>query len=470
MKPPSCSGCIQRDALIATLQQRVEDLEREVRDLQQRLGLNASNSSLAPSANPPAALPPVVKKPTGRKSGGQPGHQGHQRLRLPPARVQHVIALVPSHCEACHALLPQQPSAADPEPVWHQFAELPKVSAVVTEFQGHARTCPGCGHVTRESIPAEIRAQAFGPRLAAVLSYLSGSQYVSQRGLEDVAEVVFGVPLSLGSVTALQEQMSQALEPAHQQIAAAVRPAPVKNVDETGWKQAGNKRWLWAAVTDTAALFVIHLRRGAVGLKALLGETVQGLIGSDRWSAYQSIPVERRQVCWAHLRRDFQAMIDRGSPAKAIGEDLLFQTEMLFELWYKVRDGTRTRRWLKRQLDVWLRAKVQSLLEQGTACGCSKTAGVCAEILKLEPALWTFAQHEGVEPTNNAVERALRPAVLKRKRSFGCHSEAGCRFVERLFSVTQTLRLRQRCVLDYMVEALVAHRQGLPVPELPVGL
>src|SRR5213596_3449673 len=279
MSQPSCPGCVQRDALIAALQQRVEGLEREVRDLKQRLGLNASNSSLAPSANPPAAPPPVVKKPTGRKSGGQPGHPGHQRLRLPAARVQHVIALVPSHCEACHAPLPQQPSPADPEPVWHQFAELPKVSAVVTEFQGHARTCPGCGHVTRESIPAAIRAQAFGPRLAAVLSYLSGTHYASQRGLEDAAAVVFGVPLSLGSVTALQEQMSQALAPAHQEIAAEVRPAPVQNVDETGWKQAGAKRWLWAAVTTTAALFVIHLRRGVVGLKALLGEAVQGLIG-----------------------------------------------------------------------------------------------------------------------------------------------------------------------------------------------
>jgi transposase len=139
--------------------------------------------------------------------------------------VQHVIALVPSHCAACHAPLPQQPSPADPEPVGHQFAELPKVRAVVTAFQGHARICPGCGHVAWESIPAAIRAHAFGPRLAAVLSYLSGSHYVSQRGLDDVAEVVVGVPLSLGSVTALQEQVSQALAPAHQEIAAEVRPA-----------------------------------------------------------------------------------------------------------------------------------------------------------------------------------------------------------------------------------------------------
>jgi transposase len=382
--------------------------------------------------------------------------------------VQHVIALVPSQCEACHAPLRQQPSAADLEPVWHQFAELPKVSAVVTEFQGHARTCLGCGHVTWESIPAAIRAHAFGPRLAAVLSYLSGRHYVSQRGLEDIAEAIFGVPLSLGSITALQEQMSQALAPAHQAIAAEVRPAPVKNVDETGWKQAGAKRWLWAAVTSTAALFVIHLRRGAAGLKALLGETVHGLIGSDRWSVYHAIPVERRQVCWAHLRRDFQAMINRGGGAKAIGEELLFDADMLFALWYKVRDGTRTRRWLREQIEGWLRPEVQGLLEEGAACGCAKTAGVCAEILMLEPALWAFERHKGVKPTNNAVERALRPAVFKRKRSFGCHSEAGCRFVERLLSVTQTLR--QRGVLDYLVEALVAHRHGLPAPELPAAL
>ena len=183
MSEPSCPGCAQRDALIEALQQRVADLGRQIRDLQQRLGVNASNSSLPPSANPPSAPKPVVKKPTGRKSGGQPGHPGHQRARLPPSRVRHVIPLIPTHCEACHSPLPVQPSAADPEPVWHQFAELPPVSAVVTEFQGHARTCPCCGHLTRESIPAEIRAHAFGPRLAAALSYLSGSQYVSQRGL-----------------------------------------------------------------------------------------------------------------------------------------------------------------------------------------------------------------------------------------------------------------------------------------------
>ncbi len=466
MSEVSCPGCAQRDALIEALQQRVASLENQVKDLQARLAANASNSSLPPSANPPQAPPPVVKKPTGRKTGGQPGHPGHQRLRLPPERVQHVIALIPTHCDNCRAPLPQQPSAADPEPVWHQFCELPKVQAVVTEFQGHARRCPCCGHITREAIPAEIRAHAFGPRLAATLGYLSGSHYASHRGLEELSEVVFGIPLALGSVTTLQEQLSAALLPGHQEIAQEVRPAPAKNVDETGWKQAGQKRWLWAAVTSTAALFVIHLRRGAAGLKALLGETIVGLVCSDRWSAYHQIPIERRQLCWAHLRRDFQAMMDRGGAAGRMGEELLCHADMLFAMWYQVRDGTRSRHWLQRQIDDWLRAEVRTLLEQGAACNCAKTAGVCAEILKLEPALWTFGRQEGMEPTNNAAERALRPAVIKRKRSFGCHSEAGCRFIERLFSVTQTLRLQQRPVLDYLVEALVAYRHGLPAPQL----
>jgi len=299
---------------------------------------------------------------------------------------------------------------------------------------------------------------------------LQGSHHLSHRGLEEVSEAVFGVPLSLGSVTALQEQLSAALLPAHEEVAEAVRPAPAKNVDETGWKQAGKKRWPWAAVTSTAALFVIHLKRGAEGLKALLGEAISGLICSDRWSAYHLIPVERRQLCWAHLRRDFQAMIDRGGEAAEVGEELSAHADMMFGLWHKVRDGKRRRRWLLGHVNDWLRAEVRSLLEQGAACGCAKTAGVCAEILKLEEALWAFARHEGLGPTNNAAERALRPAVIKRKRSFGSHSEEGCRFVERLLSVTQTLRLRQRGVLDYLVEALVAHRHGLPAPELPAAL
>jgi transposase len=361
--------------------------------------------------------------------------------------------------------LAAQPGPDDPAPSWHQFAELPRLAAVVTEFQGHARTCAGCGHGTRERIGAEVRAHTFGPRLAAALGYLSSSQHLSQRGLEETTEALFEVPSSLGSIGSLQAELSQALETPHQEIAQVVPQAEVKHVEETGGKQAGQKRWLWTAVTAGAVYFLVQVGRGAKALRGVLGEVIRGVVCSDRWSAYQGMPLSQRQVCWAHRKRDFQAMVDRGGAGAAIGAELLFLTDLLFSLWYKVRDGTRQRRWLQRQLD-WLRPDVHVLLQRGTACACAETAGTCAKILEVEEALWTFARVEGLEPTNNAAERALRPAVLRRKRSFGNHREAGGRYVSRLLSVVQTRKRQGLSALEYLQQALEAHRHGLPIPKL----
>jgi len=451
--------------MIAALQQQLAALEARVRDLEECLDRNSSNSSLPPSANPPAAPAPVVKQPTGRKPGGQPGHTAHLRHRLPAERVQHVHTFVPTHCRYCQTALPAEAGPDDPAPSWHQVAELPKNPVVITEYQGHARTCLRCGVVTQAVIPAAIKAYSIGPRLAATLAFLTGRCHLSKRAIAEVVETVCDVPLALGTVSHLEQEMSQALAGAHTEVAEAVRQAPVKNVDETGWKQAGRRCWLWAAVTSTAALFVVHAKRGLSGLAALLGETISGIVGSDRWSAYGHLPLAQRQICWAHLRRDFQARVDRGGPGAKIGADLLLHASVIFHLWYKVRDGTRSRRWLQRLL-AKIRPDVVALLRRGSRCRCAKTAGMCREMLAVEPALWTFASIEGVEPTNNAAERTVRPAVLWRKRSFGCHSEEGCRFVERLLTVVQTLRLQRRRVLDYLQDALEAHRTGLPAPKL----
>jgi transposase len=469
MKLPRCHGCRRRDVRIAQLEKRVAELEATVRDLLQRLGQNASNSSLPPSANPPAAPKPVVKEPTGNKPGGQPGHEPHQRLRLPPERVQEVVRYVPPTCQRCQQPLPAEAGPHDPEPTWHQVAELPAITAIITEHQGHARTCPSCGTVTRAVIPADIRAHGIGPRLAGVMAYLSGARHDSKRGVEEVVETVFGVPIGLGTVAAVEQEVSAALAPAHAEAVAAVRTAPVKNADETGWKQAGRLCWLWTAVSSGVACFLIHARRGAAGLTALLGETIEGVVCSDRWGAYNRLGVRQRQLCWAHLVRDFQAMVDRGGPGKAIGEELLLFAEDVFHDWYRVRDGTLSRASLRTYIDEqrpWLR----DVLARGSACGCAKTAAVCRGLAALEPALWAFTRHEGVEPTNNAAERALRPAVLWRRRSFGCHSAGGCRFVERMLTAVQTLRLQERGVIDYLADAITAHRQGLPAPKLlPTG-
>jgi transposase len=462
----TCPECRQRDAQIAALQRRVGELEALVRQLQALLNRNSSNSSVPPSANPPSAPTPVVKKPTGKKPGGQPGHPPALRQRLPADRVHRLHVLTPTHCRRCHAPLAAEAGPNDPEPTWHQVAELPRQPVQITEYQGCARTCSGCGEVTHAALPAEIKAYSIGPRLAAGLAYLTGRCHLSKRAVEEVVETLFGVPLALGTVSRLESQVSDALAAPHAEAAEAVCQAAVKHVDETGWRKAGRLCWLWAAVTHSVALFVVHRSRGVSGLAALLGEAVTGILCSDRWRVYERLPVERRQLCWAHLKRDFQAMVDRDGKGADAGANLLALTSVLFAWWYKVRDGTRTAAWLQRRIEADLRPDVVAELRRGSACGCAPTAATCRELLAWEPALWTFAYHEGVEPTNNRAERALRPAVLWRKRSFGCHSDEGCRFVERLLTVVQTLRLQSRDVLDYLQAALTAHRNSLPAPKL----
>ena len=271
---------------------------------------------------------------------------------------------VPTVCDHCQAPLSAEPGPGDPEPTWHQVAELPELAAVITEHQGHARTCSCCGHLNRGVIPPEIRAHVIGPRLAAVMSYFSGRHHIGRRGVEEVVETVFEVPTSLGSISALEAETSDALASPYQEARAAVREAPVKNTDETGWSEKGQKRWLWGAATATVAFFVIHLRRNFEGLQALLGETITGIVCSDRWAVYSKLPLELRQICWAHLKRDFQKLIDRGGPAEAIGRVGLEVVECLFADWWAFRRGELDRPGLQARLDPIAR-ELQGVLEQG---------------------------------------------------------------------------------------------------------
>jgi transposase len=466
--PPPDHGCPECARLRAHLEaqdQQIATLEAQVRDLQAQLNRNSTNSSVPPSANPLNAPKPRAKAPTGRKPGGQPGHRGHHRPRLPQDRVNQVVASVPTTCGRCHADLPAEPQPGDPEPAWHQVAELPELAAIVTEYQAHARTCPGCGLLNRATIPPEIRAHTLGPRLTAVMSYLSGRHHRGKRAVQEIVATVFHVPVSLGTVVASEQQMSAALAAPHEQARDAVRDAPVKNTDETGWKRAGQRCWMWLAATATVAYYLIHPHRSWQGLQSLLGEVIRGIICSDRWSAYTKLLVEARQLCWAHLKRDFQKCVDRGGAAAPVGQAGLKVVRELFAVWEDFGAGRIDRAGLQRGLEP-VAKDLHEALERGRGCADTKAATFCANLLALEPALWTFAAVEGVEPTNNHAERLLRSGVLWRKNAFGCHSEAGCRFVERMLTVVQTLRLQQRPVLDYLYRAVVAHRSGSPAPAL----
>ncbi len=288
----------------------------------------------------------------------------------------------------------------DPEPRWHQCVEVPEIVVQVLEHLAHGRRCR-CGHVTWANLPEAIQQRVCGPRLSATLSFLSGVLHASKRRIEEFAETVLRVPLALGTISNLEQEMSAALAAAHAEAQGAVQQASAKHVDETGWKQAGAKCWLWGAATALVACFVIAPSRGAAGLAALLGKKIKGIISSDRWSVYGQLKLGLRQFCWAHLKRDFQKLVDRGGAARPYGERGLAVVQILFHEWHLFRGGG-SRTALRQELEP-LRAAMRSWLEDGARCRDAKAAALCGNLLDAEPALWTFLYKDGVEPTNNHI-------------------------------------------------------------------
>jgi len=456
MDVSTCTGCSERDA-------RIADLERRLADLEARLKTNATNSGTPPSANPLGADKPVTKKKSKRKRGGQPDHPPHLKQLLPTERVTRTKHFVPDECASCHAELPREAGPADPEPKRFQTVEVPPIPLEIVEYQAHARTCACCGKVTHATVPAEIRAHSVGPRLTATLAYLTGCHGISKRGVEEFVETVFGVPIALGTIANLEQEVSAAVAPAHQEAIEAVRQAKVKFADETSWKLWGELCWLWSAATNKVAVFVIHAKRSAFGLAALLGEEIEGILHSDRWHVYLQVPPERRQLCWAHLKRDFQKVVDCGGPSEFVGRRGLRIVKELFAAWHGFQVGKVTRQKLKILIEP-LKGRLNKALVEGAFGADARVAKFCENVLTLESALWTFVTHEGVEPTNNYMERLLRRAVLWRRRSFGCNSESGCRFVERILTVVQTCRLHGKNALEYLYNAVQSHRRGLSCP------
>ena len=422
----------------------LEALTARVAALEARLGLDSSNSSKPPSSDGPHVKPTPPKAPSGKRRGGQPGHAKHARPILPP---DEVIDHKPPRCRACHAVL----AGDDPNPAVDQVIDLPAKLRHVVHHRRHTLTCPEC-HSRTAAQPTPPAASGFGPRLTAVTAYLSGVGRLGKRTSRTLLADVCDLPMSLGGVSKLEATVSRALAPLHAAAHEHARGLDA-NVDETSWRQGKAKAWLWVAVTNRVTVFLIRPHRNRAAFDDLVGPA-PGVLTTDRFPVYTHLVGANRQVCWAHLRRDFQAMIDRRNGGSVIGEELLAHADIVFAHWQKVRDGTRTRRWFTPTHAGWLRAEVRVLLERGAGCVCPTTAAVCRDLLAIEPSLWTFAGRAGVEPTNNAAERAVRHAVCWRKTSYGTDSERGSRFVERMLTVVATCRQQGRGVLDFLVQAL----------------
>lgn len=445
-------------AAIELLETTVARLEERVRELEAQLKQNSTNSSKPPSSDAPWTVRPG-KKPKGKKRGGQPGHRGHHRMILPPERVEEVEH-VPEACGHCgHSLA----GAEEGRPVQvHQVVELPPIRAEVKEHRMVCLRCPKCSGLTRAPLPVEVGGKHFGPRLTALAGLLAGHYRMSRRSVVDLLGRLLDVPApSLGSTEACTQETSAALESAYQEVQAEVRSSSWAGVDETPWKLCGKKMWLWVGVANRATMFHMGQSRGAQELRRFLGE-FGGIVSSDRWCAYQIY--DWRQLCWAHLIRNFRKLGLRGGKAAefaAAGEKVCDQ---VFERWRRFREGSLERDALKRGMSS-VQASFLRLVKRGAKSINKKVAGLCRNLLRLWPSLWTFLD-EPIELTNNAAERALRKAVLWRKGCFGNQSEAGLRYAERILSISATCQQQRTHPLDFVALSIAALRSGNPAPKL----
>jgi transposase len=450
----------EAQAYIQALEARVAALEDTIAALQEQLNQTSRNSSRPPSSDPPSS--PRPKRPRSqRRRGGQPGHPGQTRTLIPVEEVDQIVPLKPERCQDCQAPL----WGEDPSPFRHQVIEIPPIQPVVTEYQWHQLVCPSCGETTRAPWPKGVPSGTYGPRVHATVALCTGPYRLSKRSAQQVMEEVFRVPMSIGTISQSEKATTAVIAEPVQEARDYVEAQRVAHLDETSWCEGGKRAWLWVAVTRLVSVFLIRMSRGGQVARELLGESFSGILVTDRYSAYNWYPVRWRQLCWSHLLRDFEAIRGRGGVSEAIGDALLEQAHPMFSWWHRVRDGTLKRSTFRSYMTP-LRREVERLLEAGSQCGVAKTEGTCREILKRREALWTFVQLEGVEPTNNTAERAIRPGVQRRKGSFGTQSKDGSRFVESIMTVVATLKQQKRNVLDYLTAAHEAALRGEPAPSL----
>jgi transposase len=444
-------------ALMQWQAEQIHLLTARVAELEAKLGMNPSNSSKPPSSTHPHDKTPSPKPPSRRSRGAQPGHDKQERPLLPTHECQAVVPCLPSTCRRCGKPL----TGADPEPLRHQVWELPEVKPLVTEYQQHRLVC-SCGCSTCGELPAGVPPGQAGPRLIAFVALLMACFRQSKRRAAHFLSLILNQPASAGWLVNLQNRAAEAVAPAYQELAEQLPNQGVLHGDESPTKQGPAKAWVWTFVATTFTFFACRLSRGAEVVQELLGAAWTGVMHCDRARMYWCCG--RLQWCWAHLKRDFQALIDGPCTVKKrLGHDLMRETKKMFALWQRVRDGTLSRRAFRRRMQP-IRRQFESYLLRGYFD--ARTYGFCKELWEHRERLWTFLEVDGVEPTNNAAEQALRHAVIWRKPSFGTQSASGSRFVERMLTVIETCRRQKRDVFTWLTETVSAHYHRRPVPSL----
>jgi transposase len=474
---------VQQQEILALRQENDElrgqlaALATELASLRERIGRSSRNSSKPPSSDGPGFKPPARRKGSGRKRGGQPGHPGSGPELLPIERVDEVMDHHPDACRRCGTLL----EGEDSDPLRHQVIEIPPITPVVIEHRLHRLVCPCCSTSTCATLPADVEASPYGPRLSSLVGLLGSVFPLSFSKTQALLDQLLGVEISRGALAKVRQRLSAALAQPMQEALAFARQQPVAYVDETGAptgnadgnNPTGKRGWQWVMVTAVVTVFIQGLSRSTAAAIELLGSTFGGIVVSDRFSAYNHLPTQQRQLCWAHLIRDLTAIAERPGASAEFGAQLLELQQQLFGHWHRYKDGTIDWPALQqscRPIRQAFEARLQQVVELGAQrrerTPWASTVRTCRKLLKVTGALWTFLEIEGIEPTNNAAERALRQSMIQRKISHGVQSTKGAICRSRLLTVTTSLRQQGRDVWQFLEQAWIAHHRGGVMPSL----
>lgn len=456
---------------LAKVQDRVGRLEEQGRR-------DSRNSSSPPSQDPPKtraqrraearkkAKAWSKREGEKREQGAQPGHEGSGRKLLGEDQMTEIFDHYPQACGGCGREFEEHEKVPAERFGRHQVAELPPVSVLYFEHRTHHLACPGCGRRTAGGLPEGVGGSPFGVGVHAAVVTLTARNRVSRRDMPELFWGLFGLGLSVGAVDAICQRASAALEDPHQALVRRVLSSPVLNVDETGWYTSHEQRTMWTACTPQAAIFKICEDRHRDRLEELIGKDFGGIVGSDRWWAYELFDPESRQACWEHLKRDFFKHSEGLAEQKEFGAAGLALTKRLFKTWHAFDEHQDRARLITEMAAI--KTELRTLVEHA-ARNSPRTKyhrRFAGNLIKIWPALWTFVTTEGVQPTNNAAERSLRGPVIYRKLSHGTQSEKGEQFIERALSVSVTCRLQARSMFTYMHDLLTANARGDPLPTL----
>jgi transposase len=449
---------MDKDAYIKQLEEENAQLKKRIEELERLIGMNSKNSSMPPSSDPPG-MSAELPKHRRKKRGARNGHQPHLKELLPQEFVTKHVYLKTTVCTCGSTNLKE----TDQEPLRHQCVDIPPIVPQVTEYVQHISECKDCGLFVYQPLPDEVKRKYFGPGVLSIVGILTGELNTSKRKALAMMNEVFSVPMSLGGLSNCEAQLTDVLEQPYNKVAEHVREQDIGHADETSWPRGNRlKGWLWVLCCSTAAVFMVHANRSQQAARKLI-DSFTGALVTDRYNSYKFYTLIR-QICWAHLKRDFNAISEAKGRIGKIGRELYSLAGKILKLRKRVRDGTLQWKTFQRRMPE-LQRRVELLLRSGASFD-GKLGGKCRDILEHEKYLWTFVQDQRVEPTNNVAERIVRQAVLWRKGSFGTQSERGARYVERILTVCATCHLQKQSVIEYLRYACRCHLNGIPVPSL----